>query len=113
MQKNPQIYFFDDGMVKSISFWDKDGNSHRVNGPAQTEYWSNGNIRYIIWNIHNQHHRVDGPAYICYNEQGKLDGKFWYVNNVKIDDMDDWLEENNITEPHSDEDRMAIKLYLS
>ena len=59
------------------------------------------------------YHRLDGPAYVCYDEQGKLEDRFWYVNDVIIDDMDDWLKENNITEPFSNEDRMAIKLYIS
>ena len=87
---NPTIRSFEDGTVRSITFWDKDGKSHRVNGPAQTEYWGNGNVRWMAWNIHNKQHRLDGPAYIYYDEQGNLDGKFWYAYGVKIDDMSDW-----------------------
>lgn len=111
--KSPVIHSYENGTIRSISWYDDNGDSHCIDGPAQTEYWANGNIRWMVWNIHNEHHRTDGPAYIYYDEQGNLDGKYWYVNNVKIEDMNDWLEENNITNPYSDEDRMAIKLYLS
>jgi len=111
---NPTIRSFEDGTVRSISWWDEGGNAHRIGGPSEIEYWSNGNIRWMVWNLHNQHHRLDGPAHIRYDEQGNIEDQNWYIEGFCVNEnILGWLEENNITEPFSDEDRMAIKLYLS
>ena len=62
-------------------------------------YNNNNYLQLAIKSVRENSHFKDAPFVI-------------YAENCN-DGTNEWLEENNITEPFSDEDRMAIKLYLS
>ena len=58
-----------------------------------------------------QLHRIDGPAVIKYNRDGEIVAQRWIINDEDITkDILKWLKENDINEPFSEEDIMAIKL---
>ncbi len=75
---------------------------HREDGPADehrdgTKVWYNNGLC----------HRIDGPA-VEY-----IDGtRLWYINGTELptQDVEEWVEENNLTVPYSDEDAIAFKL---
>lgn len=91
------------------------------------EYLTIGGVRYYCyyyeskelfreeWWFKGRRHKDDGPAYIEYNKDGSVNWMYWCVNGFPVDDdiITTWLIENNLHYPYSDEDRLAIKLFIS
>ena len=104
--------------------WYVNGNRHRVDGPAITKI--NG---YQVWYINGKAHREDGPAVIkpdgcqawyrddkLHREDGPAiihaDGtREWWINNVCISqEVEDWIETQNITWPWDDDTQTQFQL---
>jgi len=81
--------------------FDEDGFYHRENGPAViykcgTEYWL----------IHGKLHNSNGPAVI--EASGE---ELYFIFGLKIDTIKrDWMKENNIEFPLSNEDLILFTL---
>ena len=105
---NPKRIYYEDGNIKHKA-WYLNDQIHRADGPASIQYYENGNIHREAWLLNGQRHRTDGPAVIRYYKDGNIKHKAWFLNGQKFDPTD-WLYENNITAPYTDEDKMAIKL---
>ena len=90
----------------TISMW-KDFNYnltfHRIGGNPAIEY----NDGTKVWYVNGKKHRTNGPAVIKSN--GLM---YWFINGIKISNIiiDQWLEENQITWPFSNENELAFKL---
>ena len=76
-------------------------------------YFEDGQISYEEWCVDGKRHRLDGPARIGYYEDGQIEYEEWWIYGIKIEDISDWLIENNIVVPFSNEDLVAIKLRWS
>lgn len=63
--------------------WVKDGKWHRVNNPAQIEYYSSGQVYYEGWFKDGERHRVDGPAYIEYFKNGEIEREDWWKDGER------------------------------
>ena len=69
------------------------------------------NIKRLTWIDENcLFHRIDGPAVIELNFTGNVIYEAWWINGIPMTDIKEWLKENNIGEPYSEEDQMAIIL---
>lgn len=81
--------------------WYINGKLHRINGPAID------NLNGLKgWYINGERHRIDGPAINWSN--GNI---FWYVNGNHItDEVNEWMEENNITYPFNENELIQFKL---
>jgi len=55
---------------------------HREDGPAITEYFSNGNIKCELYFINNTRSRFNGPTYIEYNSNGSVKHSEYWINNI-------------------------------
>jgi len=78
--------------------------------PALTD--EKNDVKRLMWidESFGHFHRFDGPAIIEHDYKGNVIYESWYINGIIIIDMNDWLKENNISEPYSKEDVMAIVL---
>ena len=56
-------------------FYFKNGNFHRVDGPAYESYYGTK-----FWYKEGKHHRLDGPAVEYFDGY-----KYWYYEGKKID----------------------------
>lgn len=66
------------------TWWYKNGELHRVDGPARIIYFENGQIDEEEWIKDGKSHRInDAPAYIKYFESGKIQQKSWYVDGKR------------------------------
>ena len=50
----------------------------------KTKYYENGNVEFEIWYKDGDLHRLDGPADIDYHENGNVKYKFWWKDGKKI-----------------------------
>lgn len=79
---------------------------HRLDGPAIK--WVDGST---YWYVNNKQHRLDGPAVINLDVKGNICQETWVINDIWLnEDVVDWIEENGMTAPYSEEDQMAIML---
>ena len=101
-----------------------DGQLHRIDGPAveykdgTKEWWINGKLHRIdgpaverangtkAWYIDGELYRIDGPAVERANGR-----KEWWINGQYVtDEVDIWLNENNITYPFDEDGLFQFKL---
>ena len=63
---------------------------------------------FSTWDLHS----FDRPAFQTWHIDGSAEFKEWYIYGIPITDsfIGDWLKENDISLPFSDEDIFAIKL---
>jgi antitoxin component YwqK of YwqJK toxin-antitoxin module len=85
MSNGEKHYILENGGKKIISYlkeewFDKDGKLNREDGPANTEYYKNGNIEFELYSLNGKFHREDGPATVYYYENGSIFSKFYYLN---------------------------------
>lgn len=75
------------------------GKRHRRGGPAvETRH-------YKQWWVNDKLHRLDGPAF------EKADGPdHWYINDnfISTKDINEWMEENNLTIPFDEPTQMLF-----
>ena len=105
--------------------WFVNSLQHRLDGPAVE--WANGDRQ---WWVNGQRHRIDGPSFEGVNGtkawyvNGKchrLDGpaiewyggdKEWWVDDklLPLEEINQWIEENNLTVPFNEEAQLLFKL---
>jgi hypothetical protein len=78
-------YILENGGKRIISHlierWlDKDNKFHKNNGPADIEYYENGNIKYLYYYLNGKLHNKDGPADIEYYKKGNIEREYYYLN---------------------------------
>ena len=84
--------------------WTVDGELHRIDGPALIH--ADGSE---CWYQYGERHRLDGPAIIRSNGY-----QFWFINGNEItEDVENWLETNNITYPFTKEEQVQFILTFS
>jgi len=80
---------------------DDEGRYHSENGPA---FISITGDQYYIF--HGQFHRIDGPAIVNVDRPNS-----YYLYGVKItSEVKEWMDENNISFPVSDDNLLLFKL---
>jgi len=78
---------------------DNYGRLHRLDGPAVI-----GNHGSKYWYVNGLRHRIDGPAIIKYD--GKTE---WWVNGNQIsNEVEVWLEEQNVIWPLDEPTQMLF-----
>ena len=81
---NYKIYTKEKGIIETNNLTDeiRKLTYHREDGPAEIEYYKNGQKEYEAWYLNNKQHRKDGPAIIgYYNENGLKEYEAWYLND--------------------------------
>ena len=51
-------------------------------------YYPDGTILYEVWYKDGQLHRLDGPAYVNYYEDGTIRYVAWYKDDKKLEKID-------------------------
>ena len=77
------------------------------------QHWGNGKVQYQQWTSPVcgwDYHMIGSPARIWYHKDGSVQMEAWHFYGEETEDYSEWLIENNITAPYSEEDEMAIKL---
>ncbi|MFP7696945.1 ArdC-like ssDNA-binding domain-containing protein [Trueperella sp. LYQ143] len=70
--------YWSEGQIWEEKWLDDDGQLHREDGPAFTEYTPEGQIVKQEWIRHGSAYREDGPALIYYLPDGKIIDEYWY-----------------------------------
>jgi hypothetical protein len=52
---------------------------HRLDGPAEIQFWDDGHIYAAKWYLFGVLHREDGPAFISYYDNGTDLTNSWYL----------------------------------
>jgi hypothetical protein len=131
--------FIPDGIVENDYgiFYYKDGKYHREDGPAVTESfdglkkWYRNGVRHRVdgpalyndndpeteaWYFNGKYHNETGPAIVFSKNAMKMMEQedippAWYIHGVHItDEVNQWLQENDITLPLNDEQKILFKL---
>ncbi len=79
--QKPVIELYPNGQIKRKKYLNSSSQLHRTDGPAEVQYFKNGQIQYEVWCLNNQLHRTDGPALVRYHENGQIQYEVWYLNN--------------------------------
>lgn len=58
------------------------GKKHRLDGPAETQYYKNGDLAFQSWYFLEKFHRINGPARITYYRNGQIQREEWYEYDV-------------------------------
>ena len=83
--------------------WYKNDELHRIGGPAKTH--ANGHQE---WYQNGKRHRIDGPAVINSEKY-----KFYIDDNNITHDVHKWMNENNITYPFTQTNKIEFFLKFS
>ena len=67
-------------VIKDLNHGVLNGKYHRIDGPAKTEWYENGNKKSEEWYLYDKLHRIDGMAYIEWGENGNKKIEKWYKN---------------------------------
>jgi len=105
------IWYYQNGEIQHED-WYTDGKFDRLDKPARIDYYRNGKIKQEEWWIDGNRNKSNGPAIKKYNEDG-THTEVWYICGNEIEIMSEWLLENNIKAPYTEEDAMAITLRWS
>ena len=79
-----RMRYYEDGVTVEYKEWLKDGQRHRVDGPAFIYYHESGNKDTEEWYLSGQLHRTDGPAKIVYFKDGTVLFANWWIGGEKI-----------------------------
>jgi len=112
MMNKPVLVYYKSKQLEYEQWYFK-GFRHRTNGPAYINYYESGQIKYSRWYAYDIPHRTDGPAEAWYNKAGQIKCKNWFINGILIDQLPQWLKDNNISAPYTLEDQTAIILRWS
>ena len=84
-----------DGSIVTRREWVKDGELHRVGGPARIELDAvTGVVTAEEWLQHGLYHRLDGPALIYRDsETGKVTEAEWYLHDRRVEPDLTWLSQ--------------------
>lgn len=84
LEKRTRVYDEIDSIESETYFLN--GRRHRIDNPAQIDYYDNGNIK-IQWYYKNgKFHNERGPAIIHYSRSGIIIGEHYYINDEEIKD---------------------------
>jgi hypothetical protein len=87
--------------------WMEYGLLHRVDGPAIRFWFRNGQLRSIRWAINGKTHRIGGPAFQTWDENWQKQKEQWWVNDIeKTNEILQWIEKDNI---ELDENHSIVK----
>jgi len=65
-------------------YFDEQGQLHRESGPARVSYFGcSGSPAHVDYFWHGLPHRIDGPAQQCWWSNGVLDEEAWYVDGMR------------------------------
>ena len=81
--------------------WYINGERHRIDGPAVE--WADGSKE---WYINGERHRIDGPA-VEYADGSK---EWWITDKDVTDEVNNWLNENNVSYPFDEDELVQFKL---
>jgi len=107
--------YYSNGKIRKYEWWLTADHLklHKINGPASIEYYPNGEILGTVWYKNGLLHRTNGPAVIKYfNEVTPVaHNEYWFINGMLLtEEIFNWLKDNKIFSPYSDEDITAIIL---
>lgn len=91
-----QLYFNKNGSLE-IVYWLVTDSSRRENDlPFRINYYENGGIQGKTWYDENGDcHRVSGPAYIDHNTNGIISCEEYYLAGVFMS-KNDWLKDSRV-----------------
>lgn len=75
----PLIGYYDNRNIKR-EIYHVDGEYHREDGPAITQWYVDGEIMSEEYFINGKRHRDDGPAYISWTKDGLTTSEIYYYN---------------------------------
>lgn len=80
------------------------GVRHRVDGPSEIVYNTEGNLQCTKYEQHGRYHRLDGPALFKYYASGVIESETYYKNGKKHSDDNiptyTWYSENGDIKSH-------------
>ena len=82
--------YYQNGNIKEEEYLLKD-NYHRKNGPARILYYINKQVQYESYLLNNKLHRMDGPSRIWYYENGTIEKQEYYLNGIFYNDIFKWM----------------------
>ena len=111
-------------MSKNVAYRNAVGKLHHIDGPAieyvdgRKEWWIDGKLHRIdgpaiehadgtkAWYIDGKLHRIDGPAVEWTDGTNQ-----WYINDKEVTkEINNWLNENNITYPFDEDELVQFKM---
>ena len=75
-------YWYENGN-KEFESWYTDGKRNRIDGPAETRWYENGNKQSEYWYIDGEQNRIDGPACTYWYENGNKESEYWYIDGKR------------------------------
>ena len=75
-------YWYENGN-KEFESWYTDGKRNRIDGPAETRWYENGNKQSEYWYIDGEQNRIDGPACTYWYENGNKESEYWYIDGER------------------------------
>lgn len=60
-----------------------DGKLHRLDGPAQIDFYRDGGVHMEQWYYMGKRHRINGPSFIAYFRNGVVNYEIWEQNGIK------------------------------
>jgi antitoxin component YwqK of YwqJK toxin-antitoxin module len=74
-----------------ISFYDKCGHPHKLNGPNYQFFRKNGQLVTQLFSIHGKSHNICGPAGVRYYENSKINMKQYFIENHQLGTKLNWM----------------------
>ena len=74
--------YYSNGDIKKVVYF-KGNHIHRTDGPARIEFFENGNIKSESYWINGQIHRINMPAWIEYCENKNIAKEEYYINGLR------------------------------
>jgi hypothetical protein len=78
---NGNIYLYRKIIDNRDTYYNDDGNPHRGDGPAISDYFDNGLLNLEVYIKNNLFHREGGPAYRTYHPNGKMHKVIYYYDD--------------------------------
>lgn len=81
---------------------------HRLGGPSKlltARIWYDGSEE---WWVNGELHRINGPAVIT-NDKSPMN-EWWIHNNQITNEVDEWMEKNNILWPWNEDIQVLFQL---
>lgn len=79
--KQVVLLIFNSYTFLSHEKWFLNGNSHRLDGPSESEWFHLGQIKAQRWNENDKRHRLEGPSEIEWYDNGQIKAQRWSEND--------------------------------
>lgn len=100
--------------IPRIERWYINGQLHRENAPAYFRYYKSGKLAAEEWFINGSLYRTTGPSSILFNEDGSYAKIRWAIlpgsSDWITEEVEQWLDENNLKWPFDKETEVLFKL---